>query len=47
VLLLSPIFLTTAEMDFKLAHGLHALLDRLEEHGVYETLDIRRAPVVS
>lgn len=46
VRLLSPVFLTTAEMDFKLARGLGPLVDRLDAAGIFEMLDVSRAPVV-
>ena len=46
VRLLTPVFLTTAELDFKLQNGLDALLDLLEAHEVFELLDLARAPMV-
>ena len=46
VVLLSPVFLTTAEMDCKLQRGLDALFDLLDEHGVNELFDVNRAPMV-
>ena len=43
---LSVIPLTTAEMDFKLAHGADALFSALVERGVTELVDVNRPSVV-